>query len=116
MRSHAHLIAAADFFTTEVWTARGLVRYFTLFVIDVATRRVHIAGTTESPDSPWMETDCAKFDGLRGGIPCREALPDHRSRRDLLSEVQIDSRGLQRRDSTHCVPNTEYERVRRAVR
>jgi len=64
VRSHAHLIAAADFFTTEVWTARGLVRQFTLFVIDIATRRVHIAGTTESPDSPWMEqiarnlTDC----------------------------------------------------------
>jgi transposase InsO family protein len=64
VRSHAHLIAAADFFTTEVWTVRGLVRHFTLFVIDIATRRVHIANTTESPDSPWMEqiarnlTDC----------------------------------------------------------
>jgi putative transposase len=55
VRSHAHLIAAADFFTTEVWTARGLVRYFTLFVIDVATRRVHIAGTTTNPTSSWME-------------------------------------------------------------
>jgi hypothetical protein len=29
VRSHAHLIAAADFFTTEVWTVRGLVRHFT---------------------------------------------------------------------------------------
>ena len=27
VRSHAYLIAAADFFTTEVWTARGLVRH-----------------------------------------------------------------------------------------
>jgi transposase InsO family protein len=64
VRSHAHMIAAADFFTTEVWTASGLVRYFTLFVIDVATRRVHIAGTTTNPTSEWMEqiarnlTDC----------------------------------------------------------
>ncbi len=64
VRSHAHLIAAADFFTTEVWSVRGSVRYFTLFVIDIATRRVHIAGTTESPTSAWMEqmarnlTDC----------------------------------------------------------
>jgi transposase InsO family protein len=64
VRSHAQLIAAADFFTTEVWTARGLVRYFTLFVIDIATRRVHIAGTTATPTSSWMEqiarnlTDC----------------------------------------------------------
>jgi transposase InsO family protein len=64
VRSHAHLIAAADFFTTEAWTARGLVRYFTLFVIDIATRRVYIAGTTANPTSAWMEqiarnlTDC----------------------------------------------------------
>ena len=55
VRSHAHLIAAADFFTTEVWTANGLVRHFTLFVIDIATRRVHIAGTTTNPTSEWME-------------------------------------------------------------
>ncbi len=64
VRSHAHLITAADFFTTEVRTAQGLVRHFTLFVIDVATRRVHIAGTTTNPTSAWMEqiarnlTDC----------------------------------------------------------
>jgi putative transposase len=64
VRSHAHLIAAADFFTTEVWTARGLVTHYTLFAIDIATRRVHIAGTTTHPTSEWMEqiardlTDC----------------------------------------------------------
>jgi transposase InsO family protein len=64
VHSHASVIAAADFFTTEVWTARGLVRHFTLFLIDIATRRVHIAGTTTNPTSVWMEqvarnlTDC----------------------------------------------------------
>ena len=64
IRSHASVIAAADFFTTEVWTARGLVTYYTLFFIDIATRRVYIAGTTPNPTSAWMEqiarnlTDC----------------------------------------------------------
>ena len=64
VRSHAHLIAAADFFTTEAWTVRGLVRHFTLFFLDIAKRRVHIAGTTTNPTSAWMEqiarnlTDC----------------------------------------------------------
>jgi len=33
VRAHADAIAAADFFTTEVWTMYGLVRHFTLFVI-----------------------------------------------------------------------------------
>ena len=64
VRAHAHLIAAADFFTTEAWTIRGLVRYFTLFFVDIATRHVHIAGPTTSPTSAWIEqmarnvTDC----------------------------------------------------------
>jgi putative transposase len=48
------VIAAADFFTTEVWTIRGLVTHYTLFVIDIATRRVHIVGTTVNPTSSWM--------------------------------------------------------------
>ena len=46
--------AAADFFTTEVWTARGLTTFHTLFVIDLATRRVCIAGTTRTPKEAFM--------------------------------------------------------------
>ena len=34
---------AADFFTTEVWTMRGLVRYHTFFVIRLDTKEVKIA-------------------------------------------------------------------------
>ena len=55
VRSHSHLIAAADFFTTEVWTAHGLVTHYTLVVIDIASRGVQIAGTTTHPVSEWME-------------------------------------------------------------
>jgi transposase InsO family protein len=46
--------AAADFFTTEVWTAKGLTTFHTLFVIDLATRRVCIAGTTRTPNEAFM--------------------------------------------------------------
>ncbi len=46
LKTHAVVICATDFFTTEVWTAKGLVTHYTLFVIDIATRTVHIAGTT----------------------------------------------------------------------
>jgi transposase len=42
LRAHWGAIAGADFFTTEVWTWRGLVTYYTVFVIDLASRRVHI--------------------------------------------------------------------------
>ena len=54
LKSHADVIVATDFFTTEVWTARGLATYHTLFFIDIATRAVHIAGTTTSPNTAFM--------------------------------------------------------------
>src|SRR5437870_4494164 len=47
-------IAGADFFTTEVWTWRGLVTFYTVFVIDLASRRVHIVGSTPHPDEVFM--------------------------------------------------------------
>ena len=54
MRAHWGAIAGADFFTTEVWTARGLVTYYTLFVLDLKSRRVEIAGSTRNPDTAFM--------------------------------------------------------------
>jgi hypothetical protein len=43
-------LAATDFFTVEVWTRGGLVAYYVLFLIELATRRVYFAGTTPNPD------------------------------------------------------------------
>jgi putative transposase len=44
LRAHWGAVAEADFLTTEVWTWRGLVTYYNLFVIDLASRRVQIVG------------------------------------------------------------------------
>src|ERR1700682_13451 len=54
LKAHWDVLAAADFFTVEVWTATGLTRYVVLFVIELATRRVHIAGIASEPDSAWV--------------------------------------------------------------
>jgi putative transposase len=54
LRAHWGAIAAADFFTTEVWTCRGLVTYYTLFVLDLKSRRVQIVGSTPNPDAAFM--------------------------------------------------------------
>ena len=54
LRAHWGAIAAADFFTTEVWTARGLVTYYTLFVLDLKSRRVRIVGSAPNPDAAFM--------------------------------------------------------------
>ena len=54
LRAHWGEIAAADFFTTEVWTWRGLVTFYTVFVIDLASRRIQILGSTPYPDETFM--------------------------------------------------------------
>jgi putative transposase len=54
LRAHWPALAAADFFTTEVWTARGLVTYYTVFVIELQSRRVHVAGSTPYPDEAFV--------------------------------------------------------------
>jgi len=45
--------------TTEVvvvvLTARGLLRYLVLFVIDLKTRRIEIAGIVRDPNGEWMK-------------------------------------------------------------
>ena len=53
-RAHWPALVAADFFTTEVWTARGLVTYYTMFIIELQSRRVHVAGSTRYPDEAFM--------------------------------------------------------------
>jgi transposase InsO family protein len=51
---HWELVVAADFFTVEVWTRRGLQRFLVLFFIDLATRRVEIAGIARTANGLWM--------------------------------------------------------------
>src|SRR5688572_5447017 len=51
---HWELIVATDFFTVEVWTARGLQRYIVLFFIELSTRRVEIAGIASVANGLWM--------------------------------------------------------------
>jgi len=45
---------AADFFTIEVWTAKGLQRFIVLFLIDLSTRRVQVAGISAVANGLWM--------------------------------------------------------------
>ena len=54
LAAHLGETAAADFFTTEVWTRRGLITYYTLFIIELRSRRVHLAGSTPNPDEAFM--------------------------------------------------------------
>jgi transposase InsO family protein len=54
LQAHWGEIAAMDFFTTEVWTPRGLKTYYVLFLIDLKNRKVHLAGATPTPNESFM--------------------------------------------------------------
>ena len=55
LKAHWDVMAATDFFTVEVWTPRGLVTYYVLFVMRLNTRSVHIAGVTTAPNGAYMK-------------------------------------------------------------
>lgn len=48
------VFAASDFLTVEVWTGRGPVTHYLLFVISLADRVVDLVGITTRPDEAWM--------------------------------------------------------------
>ena len=55
LQAHWDGLAATDLFTVEVLTLEGLKRYLVLFVIELRTRHVCIAGIHPQPDGAWME-------------------------------------------------------------
>jgi transposase InsO family protein len=82
LKAHWGAIAATDFFNVEVLTRTGLVRHFVLFIIDLKTRRVEIAGIIRQPEREWMSqiarnlTDCDEgfLNGSRRLIHDRDPL------------------------------------------
>jgi putative transposase len=59
LKLHWEALAATDFFTVEVATWHGLVTYYVLVVMELATRRVEIAGITPHPTDAFM-VQCAR--------------------------------------------------------
>jgi transposase InsO family protein len=78
LKAHWGAIAATDFFSVEVLTRVGLVRYFVLFVIDLKTRRVEIAGIVPQPDGEWMKRVARNFTDVDDGFlkRCRYLVHD----------------------------------------
>ncbi len=84
LKAHWDGLAAADLFTVEVLKLSGLRRYYVFFVIELRTRRVHIAGIVDQPYGAWMEqatrnlTDA--FDGCMIARPINGTLRDFNTR------------------------------------
>lgn len=59
IRSHTEVLASVDFLTAEVWTGGGLMSYYVLTFMRVATRQVCIAGLRPRP----TPHGCSKWHG-----------------------------------------------------
>jgi hypothetical protein len=89
LRAHWPALVAADFFTREVWTGRGLVTYYTIFVIELQSRRVRVGGATGYPDEAFvLQAMREPIDTVEGGRAWTDC--DLRPR----SEVERRGRGL----------------------
>jgi transposase InsO family protein len=68
LKMHWEMLAATDCFTIEVAAGHGLVTYYVRVVMELSTRRVHLAGITPYPTEAFM-IRCARqltdpFDGF----------------------------------------------------
>ena len=67
LAAHGDVLAAADCFTVEGWTPRGLTRFTVLGLMHLASRRVQIAGISAEPDGPWVTQALLHEDPVWGG-------------------------------------------------
>jgi transposase InsO family protein len=120
LRAHWGAIAGGDFFTTEVWTWRGLVTYYTVFVIDLASRRVQIAGSTPFPNDLFMDqvgrTLTAADEGVLMGH--RVLICDRDAKWSTLVRGHLDEAGIRVVQTPFRAPNANAyaERFVRSIK
>ena len=115
LAAHWDGVAAADFFTVEVLTWRGLVRYAVFFVMTLKTRAVEIAGITHQPDDAWMTADGAEPDRPARRRSPRRELCDSRPRPTLYRCLSEPAPEQWREGGTVAVSKSEFKRLCRAI-
>jgi hypothetical protein len=107
IRSHWESLAAIDFFTTEIYTIKGLRRYMVLVVIDYSTRKVEIAGIVEQACGDWMKQMAKNLtDPMCGFLRHKKYLVHDRDR--LYTKVFMDmlhAAGVETIKSMPLAPN-----------
>ena len=93
LRAHWGAIVGADFFTTEVWTWRGLVTFYTVFVIDLATRRVQVLGTTHHPDDVFM-SQVVRTLTMADAKPCHVLICDRDAKWSASVRERLEEAGI----------------------
>jgi putative transposase len=117
LRAHWGEIAAADFFTTEVWTWHGLVTFYTVFVIDLASRRVQVLGSTPHPDQMFMWQMVRNLTVADAG-GCRVLLCDRDAKWSEAVRARLQEAGLRVIQTPYRAPNANAyaERFVRSIK
>ncbi len=67
LKAHVGAVVAIDFFSVEVVTLAGIVRYLVLFAIDLESRHVAVAGITRDAHQAWVVNSMRQlFDPVDG--------------------------------------------------
>ena len=61
LKAHWKVFAASDFLTMEVWTSRGLVTRYLLFVVSLADRVAEVLGVAAKPDEAWLRRAITQY-------------------------------------------------------
>src|SRR5438270_2762901 len=104
LRAHWGAIAGADFFTTEVWTWRGLVTFYTMFAIDLATRRVRVVGITPHPDEAFMR-QVVRTLSMADGDVCRVLICDRDAKWSAAVRERLEEAGIRVVQTPYEAPN-----------
>lgn len=103
------------FLTVEVWTLGGLVRYHVLFVILLATRKVHIAGIIPEPNGEWMKQIARNLTDCEEGflVGCKRLI--HYSGETVNKRFQRDPGERRSEDAASSATISRFECIRRAL-
>ena len=120
LRAHWPALVAADFFTTEVWTLRGLVTYYTLFVIELHSRKIQVVGSTRHPDEAFVLQAMRDLtDGIHGVLGRGRVLICDRDRKWSRAALEfLEREGVRIVRTPVCAPNcnAHAERVVRSIK
>ena len=120
LEAHWDVLASVDFTTIEVWTKSGLVTCYLLFVMELATQRVHFAGLTANPDQGWMLQIARNLtDAEQGLLRGRKyLLMDRDTKFSEAFRVMLEQAGVKVVRLPPCSPNLNphLERFMRSVK
>jgi hypothetical protein len=95
------------FFTTEVWTSRGLVTFYTVFTMALHSRRVQILGSTPHPNKTFMLQIVRHSTGANESVldKPRVFLCDRDRKWSTAVRQMLDASGVRVIQTPFCAPN-----------